>query len=102
MHKAFFLIFIFSFIYKTLYAPPLQRGGMSCKNYISACSNQLSKDCKNNTNWALALTANIGNNEINFNSKDFMLTLLNKCKSFPELFIESIATIIDLEYENKL
>ena len=102
MHKAFFLIFIFSFIYKISYAPPLQRGGMSCKKYVIICANQLSKDCKNNTTWALALTANIGKNDIKFNDRDFMIKLLNKCESFPDLFIESIATIIDLEYESKL
>ena len=102
MHRTLFLIFIFSFIYIPLYAPPLQRGGISCKRYISICANQLSKVCKNNTTWALALTANIGKNDINFNDRDFMIKLLNKCKSFPDLFIESIATIIDLEYESKL
>ena len=74
---------------------------MSCKNYILICSNQSSTDCKKNTTWPLAITANIGKNEINFNNKDFMMKLLNKCKSFPYLFIESIATIIDLEYENR-
>ena len=74
---------------------------MSCKNFISICAHQSSIDCKKNTTWALALTANIGNNEINFNDKDFMIKLLNKCKSFPDLFIESVATIIDLEYESK-
>ena len=101
MHKEFFLICIFLFIYKILYAPPLQRGGMNCKNYISVCANQSSTNCKKNTTWALALTANIGNNKINFNGKDFMIKLLNKCKSFPYLFIESVATIIDLEYESR-
>ena len=75
---------------------------MSCKNYISICVNQLSKVCKNNTTWALALTANIGNNNIIFSDIDFMIKLLDQYKSFPDFFIESIATIIDLEYENKL
>ena len=60
-------------IYKTLYAPPLQGGDMSCKNFISICTNQLSKVCKNNTTWDLALTATLGNNEINFNDRDFII-----------------------------
>ena len=64
--------------------------------------NQLSKVCKNNTTWALALTANIGNNNIIFSDIDFMIKLLDQYKSFPDFFIENIATIIDLEYENKL
>ena len=69
----YFFNFIFSFIYKTLYVAPLQRAGMSCKNYIWICSNQLSKVYKNNTTCNLTLTANIGNNQINFNDRDFII-----------------------------
>ena len=74
---------------------------MNCKKYISICVNQLSKDCKNNTTWVLALKANIRKNYVKFNNRDCMIKLYNKCKSFPDLFIESIATTIDLEYESK-
>ena len=31
-----------------------------------------------------------------------MIRLFYKCKSFSNLFIESIATILNLEYESKL
>ena len=100
MRKEFLLIFIFLFMYKILYAPPLQRGGMICKTtyqFMQINHQQIEKKYY----FDLALTANMGNNEINFNGKDFMIKLLNKCKSFPYLFIESAATIIDLEYESR-
>ena len=50
---------------------------------------------------SLSVKANIRNYDINFNGKDFLIKLSNKCKSFSELFIESLATIIDLEYESR-
>ena len=74
---------------------------MNFKNYISICASQTSTDFEKNTTWALALTANIGNNEININDKYFMIKLLNKRKSFSYLFIESASTIIELEHESR-
>ena len=56
---------------------------------------------KKNTTQASAIKANIDNNELNLNGKDLMIKSLNKCKFFQYLFIESVATIIDLEYENR-
>ena len=62
---------------------------MNCISYILICVNQSSTDCKKKYFWGLSIKANIGDDEINFNGKDFLIKLLNKCKSFLGLFKES-------------
>ena len=55
---------------------------MNCKSYILICVNQSSTDCKKKYFWGLSIKANIGDYEINFNGKDFLIKLLNNVNLF--------------------
>ena len=94
----FFLYFNF-FISNILYAPPLNRGGLKCEKFLYICENKKSKECVKHTNWALALTANIGDNKLGFERNNFFNILYNSCEIKKNMFIESIATNLDLNNE---
>ena len=67
-----FIIFLLNFLISSiLYAPPLKRGGLKCQKFLYFCDNKKSKECVKHANWALALTANIGDNKIRFEDNKF-------------------------------
>ena len=84
-----------------LYAPPLNRGGLQCEKFLYFCINQTSKECVKHTKWALALTANIGDNKVAFEIDNFFDTLYKFCKADKNMFIENLATNLDLKNESK-
>ena len=84
-----------------LYAPPLKKGGLKCQKFLYFCENKKSKECVKHTNWALALTANIGDNKLSFENSKFLKLLYNSCKKEKNMFIENIALKLDLKSEEK-
>ena len=49
----------------------------------------------------MALTANIGANRIEFEKNAFFNTLYNSCKKEKNMYIENLATRLDLKNEKK-
>ena len=96
-----FLVFFNFSIYNSLYAPPLNKGGLKCKNFLNYCKYNKSKECMKHTNWALALTANIGDNKIGFEKDSFFKLLFRSCQTNKEMFIENLATTLDIINEAK-
>ena len=95
-----FIIFLLNFfIAGVLYAPPLKRGGLKCQKFLYFCENKNSKECIKHTNWALALTANIGDNKLGFERNNFFNILYKSCKIKKDMFIEILATTLDLKNE---
>ena len=96
------IIVLFNFsMLSILYAPPLKKGGLKCQKFLYFCENKKSKECVKHTNWALALTANIGNNKLSFENDKFLKLLYNSCKKEKNMFIENIALKLDLKSEEK-
>ena len=98
IHKNVLLNFLISSI---LYAPPLKRGGLKCQKFLYFCDNKKSEECVKHANWALALTANIGDNKIRFEDNEFLNLLYNSCKKEKNMFIENLVLKLDLKSEEK-
>ena len=92
--KKFILFIIFIYI-ENLSAPPLVRGGLKCEKFLNICKFDKNK-CKKHSSWALAFTANVGNNTVNIDKNTFFEKLLKHCQKSPNLFIENLAIKIDL------
>ena len=99
MIRIFVIFFLNYFISHILYAPPLNKGGLKCQKFLYFCENKKSKECVKHTNWALALTANIGDNKIGFEKNKFLNILYKSCKINKDMFIENLATTLDLKNE---
>ena len=97
--RIFIIVFFNFFTASILYAPPLQRGGLKCQKFLYICENKNAKECIKHTNWALALTANIGDNKVGFKKNEFYKILYKSCKINKNMFIENLATILDLKNE---
>ena len=98
-----FIIFFLNFLISNiLYAPPLKKGGLKCQKFLYFCKNKKSKECVKHTNWALALTANIGENKIGFEKNEFLNILYKSCEINKDLFIENLATTLDLKNEQNI
>jgi len=97
-----FIIFLLNFLISSiLYAPPLKRGGLKCTKFLYFCENKKSEECAIHANWALALTANIGDNKVRFEENEFLNLLYNSCKKEKYMFIENLALKLDLKSEEK-
>ena len=99
--KIFIIVLLNFLILSLLYAPPLKRGGLKCQKFLHFCENKKSEECVKHTNWALALTANIGDNKLGFENNKFLNLLYNSCKKEKNMFIENIALKLDLKSEDK-
>ena len=97
-----FIIFLLNFLISSiLYAPPLIRGGLKCQKFLYFCENKKSEECVKHANWALALTANIGDNKVRFKDNQFLNLLYSSCKKEKNMFIENLALKLDLKSEEK-
>ena len=99
--KIFTIVLLNFLILSILYAPPIKRGGLKCQKFLHFCKNKKSEECVKYTNWALALTANIGDNKLDFENNRFLNLLYNSCKKEKNMFIENIALKLDLKSEDK-
>ena len=97
-----FIIFLLNFLISSiLYAPPLKRRVLKCQKFLYFCDNKKSKECVKHANWALALTANIGDNKVRFEDNEFLNLLYDSCKKEKNMFIENLALKLDLKSEEK-
>ena len=99
--KIFIIFFLNFLISGILYAPPLKRGGLKCQKFLYFCDSKKSEECVKHANWALALTANIGDNKISFEDNEFLNLLYNSCKKEKNMFIENLVLKLDLKSEKK-
>ena len=94
--KLIILVLINSLFLTSLYAPPMERGGVNCKKYIILCKNKNSKECIKHSTWALAFTSAIISKEFNIKKSKFNNELLSICMKKPDMFINAVAANIFL------
>ena len=80
---------------------PSKKDDLRCQKFLYFCENKKSKECAKHANWALTLTASIGDNKLGFENNKFLNLLYNACKKQKNIFIENIALKLDLKSEEK-